>query len=138
MRNKVFLDTNILIYLYASDEVKKTTQVKELLSKFEDISISTQVLFEFSYISHRKLKRTYTDIEKALKEFYKAFDVVLITSDMLFQALKIASDHKYSFPDSLIISAALNSGCNILFSEDMHNGQVIENSLKIINPFLIV
>lgn len=134
--NKVFLDTNILIYLYASDELKKTAKVQELLTEFEDISISTQVLFEFSYISQRKLKRTYTDIEKALKEFHKAFNITLITYQMLLHALKVASNYKYSFPDSLIISAALSSDCDILFSEDMHNNQLIEDNLKIINPFL--
>ena len=83
-----------------------------------------------------KLKRTHSDIEKALKECHKAFNISLITYEMLLHALKIASKYKYSFPDSLIISTALDSDCNILFSEDMHNDQIIGNTLKIINPFL--
>lgn len=134
--NKIFLDSNILIYLYASDEIKKAAKIQDLLNKHQYILISTQVLFEFTYIAHRKLKRNYADIEKSLKEFREAFDIVLITYDMLLHALKIASKYKYSFPDSLIIAAALSSNCKILFSEDMQNNQVIENSLEIMNPFL--
>jgi predicted nucleic acid-binding protein len=48
----------------------------------------------------------------------------------------IAEKYRYSFYDSLIISAALSSGCKILFSEDLHHGQLIEGKLKIVNPFL--
>ena len=47
----------------------------------------------------------------------------------------IRSKYKYSYYDSLIIATALESKCKILYSEDMHHGQIIENSLKIINPF---
>lgn len=106
-----------------------------MLEKYEHVLISTQVLFEFSYVMHRKLKQDYSAIEKALEEFRSAFDIVLITYDMLQNALKIASKYKYSFPDSLIIAAAIESNCDILFSEDMHSEQVIEDSLKILNPF---
>lgn len=97
MTNKIFLDSNILIYLYTADEIKKTAKIQDLLNEYEFILISIQVLFEFTYIAHRKLKRNYADIEKALKEFNEAFDIVLITYDMLLQALKIASKYKYSF-----------------------------------------
>lgn len=133
--SKIFLDSNILIYLYAADEVKKTKVIQDLLKQYEHIVISTQVLFEFSYVMHRKLKRDYGEIEKALKEFHEAFDIILITYDMLLYALNIASKYKYSFPDSLIIAAALESDCGILFSEDMHADHIIERNLKIVNPF---
>lgn len=66
MMNRVFLDSNILIYLYAIDETEKTKKIQALLKKYEHILISTQVLFEFSHVMHRKLKRDYNDIEKAI------------------------------------------------------------------------
>lgn len=53
---------------------------------------------------------------------------------MIQLALEIAQKHKYSFPDSLIVSIALSSECTILFSEDMHDDQIIDKKLKIINP----
>jgi len=51
------------------------------------------------------------------------------------QACRIADNYKFSFYDSLIVSAALACNCAILYSEDMHHGQLIEDRLKIINPF---
>ncbi len=132
--NKVFLDSNILIYLYAADEIEKTKKIQDLLKKHKQILISTQVLFEFSYVMHRKLKRDYNDISKALNEFENAFDIILITYETILDAIKIASQYQYSFPDSLIIAAALESDCDILYSEDMNNSQLIRNTLKIVNP----
>ncbi len=134
--SRVFLDSNILIYLYTTDEKQRNLHVKDLLKSYEDIVMSTQVAFEFSYVMRRKFKQDYSSIEKALDEFRDAFEVTIITYDMLLGALKIASKYNYSFPDSLIITAAINADCDILFSEDMHTTQVIENKLKIINPFL--
>ena len=133
--NKIFLDSNILIYLYITNEPEKTAKVQSLLKKYEQFVVSTQVLFEFSNVSYRKLKVHCDDIEKALKEFYETFDVMLITYEMIVHALKIAAKHKYSFPDSLIVSAALSSECDTLFSEDMHNDHLIEGRLRIVNPF---
>ena len=133
--SKFFLDSNILIYLYTSDETGKTTAIKNLLEQNVDVFVSTQVLFEFSYVVHRKLKLGYGDIERALQEFSAAFEVKIITYNMIIRALQIASKYHYSFPDSLIITAALESECDILFSEDMHNAHIVENKLKIINPF---
>jgi predicted nucleic acid-binding protein len=114
--NKIFLDSNILVYLYTADEIEKIKKIRALLEQHEHILISTQVLFEFSYVMHRKLKFDYGDIEKALREFHTAFDVMLITYDTLLYALKIASKHKYSFPDSLIVATALEAECDILLS----------------------
>ena len=106
-----------------------------MLKKYENIVISTQVLFEFSYTMNRKFKRDCNDIEKSLEEFRRSFDIAIISYDTLRNALRIASKYKYSFPDSLIVATAIEHDCDILFSEDMHNDQIIEDSLKILNPF---
>jgi predicted nucleic acid-binding protein len=84
---------------------------------------------------NRKFKLSYADIEKAFKEIHNICDVVLITYETLLHALKIASKYKYSFPDSLIIATAIEQHCTILITEDMHDKQIIENSLTILNPF---
>jgi predicted nucleic acid-binding protein len=57
------------------------------------------------------------------------------TIDTVRKANVLKNKYGYSFYDSLILAAALECGCNTLYSEDMHDGQVIESSLKIINPF---
>jgi predicted nucleic acid-binding protein len=54
----------------------------------------------------------------------------------IHKACNIAMRYKFSFYDTLIIAAALESNCTILYSEDMHHNQVIENALKIVNPFV--
>lgn len=134
--NKVFLDSNILIYLYSEDEQHKKKLAHKLISEHTNIFISTQVLFECTHIAHKKLKFGYSKIETALQEFNNAFSLAILNYNTFKIALRIATNYKYSFVDSLIIAAALENQCNILFSEDMHFGQQIENSLKIINPFI--
>ena len=52
------------------------------------------------------------------------------------KAIEIANKYGFSFYDSLIINAAIESGCKMLYSEDMQHGQVIEKKLTIINPFV--
>lgn len=133
--SKIFLDSNILLYLYSSSEPHKTARVQSIIDAHENLVVSTQVLFEFSYVASRKWKIGYDAIEKALKEFSAAFTIVEINYAMLVAALKLASKYKYSFPDSLIIAAAQSSGCDTLFSEDMHDAHVIDKKLKIINLF---
>lgn len=136
MMNKVFLDTNILLYLYATDEIKKTDAVKKLLEQHQNITISTQVLFEFSNIMYKKYKCSCDEIKKILEEFHRSFNIAIINYETLFNTLKIISKYKYSLPDSLILATALEYECTILFSEDMHSDQIVDSSLKIINPFL--
>lgn len=133
--NKVFLDSNILIYLYTSDEEKKATSINAIFDAHKEIFISTQVMFEFSYVIHRKMKIDYIAIEAALKEFKEAFEIAIITDSSIMHAIAIASKYKYSLPDSLIMAVALESGCDLLFTEDMHNEQLVEEKLTIRNPF---
>jgi len=135
--NKIFLDSNILIYLYTSDEQEKIVKINEILDSCEEVLISTQVLFEFSYVMHRKLKIDYIAIEAAIKEFEEAFEIVIITYGSILHAIAIASKYKYSFPDSLIMAVALEHTCDLLLTEDMHNGHIVENALRISNPFNI-
>lgn len=50
--------------------------------------------------------------------------------------MKISKETQYSYWDSLIIAMAIDTGCSVLYSEDLNNGQEIEG-LKIINPFTV-
>lgn len=58
------------------------------------------------------------------------------TNHTILMACQIADQYGFSFYDSMIISAALECGCGVLFSEDLQNGQMINGKLKIVNPFL--
>jgi predicted nucleic acid-binding protein len=50
-------------------------------------------------------------------------------------ALTLAARLGFNFYDALIVAAALDAKCNLLYSEDLHDGQVIEERLAIRNPF---
>lgn len=133
--DKVFIDTNILIYAYSVDETNKKLIVNELLNKHEFIILSTQVINEFINTMYKKKKLKIEDIKNAVIELQKNFSIENISISTIRKALDITSKYNYAFFDSLIISSALETNCAILFSEDMHDSHIIDNRLKIINPF---
>jgi len=62
-------------------------------------------------------------------------NVYINTEDTILQACLIADRYNFSFYDSLIIAAAISSNSLILYSEDMSNGIIIDNKIRIVNPF---
>jgi predicted nucleic acid-binding protein len=99
--------------------------------------ISTQVLQEFANIANKKLKVSWLDIQATIVELSSKIPLWINSDETVKQACLIAARYGYSFYDSYIISAALESQSVILFSEDMHGGQKIENQLEIVNPFRV-
>ena len=135
MKDKVFLDTNIVVYLYSKDEPKKRVIAQQLLLTNSSI-ISTQVLQEFTNISKKKHKAEWSKINDALDEISSCTIVSTNELQTIKHAIKLAEQTKYSFYDSLIIAAALANGCQVLYTEDMQHNQLIEKKLRIINPFI--
>jgi len=134
MPDKVFIDTNVFIYYQRSDNPQKQAIAKNLLKNNTCVA-STQVISEISNILTKKYPTLEKEIELFLQDITKLYEIVTITQSLIFRALKLHFKYKFSFFDSQIIIAALEAKCNILYSEDMQDGQIIENSLKIINPF---
>jgi predicted nucleic acid-binding protein len=133
MNADVFLDTNILIYAIAQDDAR-TAQARALLQQGGTISV--QVLNEFANVAHRKLRRRWPDIIEALAALRILFPDPLAVGLATHQAaVAIAQRYGFAFYDALIIASALEAGCSFLLSEDLHNGQVIEDRLTIRNPF---
>jgi len=131
-----FLDSNVLIYAYYDREKDKQAISRELISKNKTI-ISTQVLQEMSNVLNRKFNADYDTIKLLLLECISNCSKVHINiQSTVLLACDIAKRYSYSYYDSLIISAALEANCDTLYSEDMQNGQIIENTLKIVNPFV--
>lgn len=69
-------------------------------------------------------------------EIDSCIDIVSFSSDTQIKAINIKDKYKFQYYDSLIIATALENGCNTLYTEDMQHNQIIENQLKIINPFV--
>jgi predicted nucleic acid-binding protein len=132
MRDKVFLDTNIIIYAYSDDESEKQEIANNILEEYEhQISISTQVINELSNNLFRKFKLNAKAVEAVVLELNDNFPIVDFNLQTQLKAIKIKERYKLQFYDSMILATA----CNIIYSEDMQNGQIIENQLTIINPF---
>jgi len=134
MSDSVFLDTNILVYSYSSNEIEKQIIARKLITE-NNTFISTQVLQELTNIITRKFKFSYIDAQVAMKESCQNNYLHTNSYKTILDACRIAQQNGFSFYDSLIISAAIGCSCGILYSEDMNNGQIIDNKIKIINPF---
>jgi predicted nucleic acid-binding protein len=132
MNGNVFLDTNIFIYTYSEDLNKKERSFK--LFNLPCIT-STQVLSELSNVCFKKLKFSDKEISTVIKEVMSSCDIFIVNERTIQQAVFIKSRYGYSYYDSLILSSALESDCSTLYSEDMQHGQIVEGSLKIMNPF---
>lgn len=133
MSRRAFLDTNILIYAAAQQDLRTPT-ARELLR--QRCVISVQVLNEFTAVAHSKLGRPWQEIGIALNAIRTLCQPPLpITVDTHQHALLLAERTGYRFYDSLILASALAGRCDTVFSEDMRDGQRIEGALTIVNPF---
>ena len=90
---------------------------------------------ELVNVATKKLKFEYSEAISAVNECVKNNNYHLNTKETILQACRIAQRYGVSFYDSMIISSALESNCSLLYSEDMSDGQIIEDKLKILNPF---
>ncbi len=136
--DKIFLDTNIIIYAYDVTAGHKHETAKRIYVDLWDSGcgvISIQVLQEFFVTVTRKIEspldiRLAKDIVSDLLKW----DVVVNDGELILDAIDIFSRFGYSFWDSLIIAAALKSGSSTLWTEDLSHRQTI-NGLTIENPF---
>jgi predicted nucleic acid-binding protein len=135
MNGNVFIDSNVLVYCYSKTEREKQQKAFYIIDSNPFLFISSQVIQEFCNIAHKKLFLQEGDLHNAILEIESVFSIYNNTVDTVKRANSIKYKYNYSFYDSLILAAALECNCHILFSEDMQEGQVIENKLRIINPF---
>ena len=136
MTEKILIDTNLWVYLYAKDPREKSLQVRKLINQnFESTIVTTQILGELFNVLNRKKIVELEEAKQIISEIASYFSIIPIETPHVFQALEIHSRYNYSYWDSLIIATALLTDCQFLYSEDMQNKQVIDNCVTIINPF---
>lgn len=132
-----FFDTNVIVYADAADEPAKQRRAIHLIKTHRAAAtavLSTQVLQEYVNVALRKLRLPVPLIRERLG-LYGRFDLVPATPEVIEGALALHVLHGTSFYDALILQAAIASGCSVLFSEDLQNGEVI-GGVKIVNPFV--
>ncbi len=140
MRDKYFIDTNIFVYSFNSEDNNKRRISLELISGAltnHNGCISYQVVQEFLNVARRKFVKPLSipDCQRYLGSVLEPLCEVYASGGLYYQALEISERWQYSFYDSLIIVAAINAECSLLYSEDFQPGQKIQN-ITIVNPFL--
>lgn len=137
MSGRSFLDSNVLVYSDDHDEPDKQAIALSLLEE-ERLSgkgvLSTQVLQEY-FVSATKKLGVPAPVAREKVEIFSHFEVVLIRIEDVLASIDFHRLHQVSFWDSLIVRAALSSGCSLLYTEDMQPGRRFE-SLEIVNPFI--
>lgn len=133
MADKFFIDTNIWLYGFMKgDERHKTAS---LLIAGENIALGTQVLNEICFNLIKKAGYEEDDIAKFIKNMYRRFDILKLNEEIILAASFIRSKYRINYWESIKISTALKNSCKVMFSDTTTNGILIEDSLKIINPF---
>lgn len=140
MSAESFLDTNLFVYqLMAEDEAKAKTAGKLIRKGIQTgrSCVSFQVVQECLNViaRHAEIALTAEQAKRYLDTSLKPLWRIYPSASLYQRALDIQAFHRFSFYDSLIIAAAQEAGCKVLYSEDLQHGQQID-SLTIRNPFL--
>lgn len=127
-----FLDTNVLVYAFTDDP--RTDRAEVLLAS--GCTTGVQALNEFANVARRKLGFSWDEVEDALRSIrILCRAIVPLDIGIHEDGLRIARQHRLAVFDALLVAAALRSGCDTLWSEDMHHGLVVDGRLRVLNPF---
>ena len=140
MSDRYFLDTNIFVYSLDPVDPHKARIAEELVTRGVASRlgvISYQVVQEFMNVSLRQFQVTMTVTELELYFFKVLLPMMTIpsSSGLFLEALRLKTSDQIAWYDSLIIAAALQGDCEVLYSEDMQHGRRF-GDLVIQNPFL--
>ncbi|MDQ0420002.1 putative nucleic acid-binding protein [Peteryoungia aggregata LMG 23059] len=127
-----FLDTNLLLYL-ASGDAQKADRAEAVLGQGGTISV--QVLNEIANVLRRKIQMSWSDTHVFLDMIRALLTVEPVTQATHETGLRVSERYGLSIYDAMIVAAALLAECDTLISEDMQDGLVIDNRLRIVNPF---
>jgi predicted nucleic acid-binding protein len=139
MKDKYFLDTNILVYTFDFSSLEKQARARNIVSTAIEHNqgvLSFQVIQEFFNVATRKFKKplNYRDCAAYLELILAPLCKVFPTIELYRESLDIQERWKLSYYDSLIVAAALSSRCTKLYSEDFQHGMKIKD-LIIEDPF---
>lgn len=136
--DKVFLDTNILVYAHDTSAGDKHAIALRIMKDLWTSGLgvlSTQVLQEFFAIATKRIHKPLGVPEaKEIIRVLLKWNVVINDGESILEAIDIHLRHKYSFWDSMVIESAIRGGAALLLSEDLSDGHTI-GSVVIKNPF---
>jgi len=135
MNAKAFLDTNVFIYFYSDNELSKRTAAHQALDSYTCIT-SIQAMNEACNVWYKKFRWGGEKIKEHLSNIELVCDdVVSIQKATIMKAISLKERYGYSYYDCLMLASALEGNCEVIFTEDMSDNQIIEDRLQIINPF---
>lgn len=139
MIDKVFIDTNVLVYAYDRSEMKKLQQAITILERLDATGmgvISTQVLTEFFVTVSYKLRQPLSTEQayQRVQNYIQAWQVIDMTALIVLEAARGVFTYKFSMWDAQIWAAAKLNQIELVFSEDFNSGAMIEG-VRFINPF---
>jgi predicted nucleic acid-binding protein len=133
MNDRPFFDTNVFVCAIVQDD-PRSNEAEKLIA--EGGTVSLQVLNEFAAVVRRKIRMPWDEVQFAIGNITSLCpNPIPITLDTHEQALAIAEKYGYKIYDALIVASALEARCTVLYSEDMQDGQVVNDRLTIRNPF---
>jgi|SRR6266536_133088 len=140
MNVKSFLDTNIVVSAFGRGFPEKARIAQQLITDGaagKQAVISYQVVQEFINVVLRGFRITIsrTDLESFVLTALFPMMAVSSSPALMIQALRLQAAHQLAWYDSLIVAAALESSCRILYSEDLQHGRRF-GDLVVENPFL--
>lgn len=133
---KAFFDTNVIVYAHDRNAGIKRDRARALIEahvRAGNFVLSTQVLVE-SYNALQKAALLKREAALVVVEALADEHVVTTDADLVLRAIRLSLRHQLSHWDGLVVQAALDAGCDALFSEDMQVGMRFGN-LEIVNPF---
>jgi predicted nucleic acid-binding protein len=138
MVDKIFVDTNIWVYLFLRDNDEKYKIIEEFLLENDSnyiFMISYQIINEVSNTLLR-YKYSESEIRIYIECLFRVCTIQDFTKEIILMASSLREKYSISFWDSILVGSALFSGCSILVSEDMQNGMIVEKKLVIKNILL--
>jgi predicted nucleic acid-binding protein len=139
MSDRFFVDTNVFVYDFDVRQQAKRERASELIRTAISSKrgvVSYQVVQEFFHVALTRFTKplVMSEAEEYLSAVFKPMLAVHSSPRLLLQALRIHTEHQFSWYDSLIVAAAQQAECSVLYSEDMQHGRRLGN-LKIEDPF---
>ena len=127
-----FFDTNVLLYV-ASGDPAKADRAEELISAGGTISV--QVLNEITNVARRKMGMSWTETRAFLSMMRGLLPAQPLTIEIHETGVGLAERYGLSIYDAMIAASALHADSDTLWSEDMQDGIVLDDRLRIVNPF---
>ena len=133
MTGQVFVDTNLVLYTLGQDAHKQAI-ARQLLA--QQPVVSAQVINEAINVCLRRFSFSREQAYAFADAVMRRCDVQAVNETTIRKSAEIALRYQLSNWDALIVAAALLAGCSVLYSEDMQHGQVFEERLTLLNPFI--